>query len=244
MSHRNAISHFTSVALLLIVFGSPLPGATLDYASQSDWLGATSGLTTIDFEGVIAGEWQSFSTADGLTVGDVQFLGVKPATTGYDLWVVNPTAGSESDWGSGAYLKGPLFWSGDPNQAIKAVLPDGVTAFGVELMTMDSDPMEFVVALSTGEQFTGIATAARPNRTFFGVTTDIPIAEVSFMLASGINTVSRPAIDNFVYGVAGGGGAGDPINPEETPEAATFLLVGTGLVLLYRARRRKPMLAH
>ena len=252
MSHRNAISHLILAALLLIAFSGSLPGAAISYDDQSAWLSAASDLRTIDFEGIIAPGYQSYSTAAGLVVGDVRFLGVQSAAPGYELWLINPAAGSDNDWEAGAYIKGPLFATADPNRAIKAVLPDGVTAFSVELMTIDSDPMQFVVALSTGDQFTGITTAARPNSTFFGVTSDLPIAEVSFMLASGANLVSRPAIDNFVYGVAGAGNGGDggeggeggPINPEETPEAATFLLVGTGLVLLYRARRRQPTLAH
>ena len=71
------------------------------------------------------------------------------------------------------------------------------------------------------------ADTLRPGQTFVGFTSDVSLATAQFILTSGINTTTYPVIDNLAYGTAGVAGG-----PEETPEVATLLLVGSGLVFI------------
>jgi len=211
MLHRTLIGRAGPVLALLLVITVPVMATTVQYSDRPSWEAATPGFTNIDFEGIVTeqGGWASYSDAAGLTVADVQFIGLVPPSS-YALYVVNPVPGSDYDFESGSLLKGPYYFTGTSKLIVN--LPAGVTSFGADLMTLDdSNPATFTVHLSTGEEWTDIATAARPTRTFFGV--------------------------NFSYGVADLGGGGE--DPAETPEAATMILVGTGLIAVFGFRRRR-----
>ncbi len=233
MFHRNVFRPPGLLPLLCVILAAPLWAGTVQYGDRSSWEAATSGITTIDFEG-ITDSWVSYSDANGLTIGDVQFVGV--STSNYELYVRNPDTGGGDDFESGSILKGPTYWSGDPNRHILVNLPAGVTSFGVDLMTLYSDPAAFNILLSTGDQFLNIATATRPTRRFFGLTSDNEITQLQFVLTGAASSVSYPGLDNFTYGTAGAGTGPDS---GETPETATLILVGTGLIFLYRLRRKR-----
>lgn len=236
MFHRNAFRPPGLLILLGAILAVPVWATSVQYSDRVAWEAASSGLTGIDFEG-ITDTYASYGDASGLTVGDVQFVGVQPASSSYWLYVNNPASGSAEDYGSGALLKGPIYSSSDPSRHILVNLPTGVTSFGVDLMTLDADPATFNILLSTGDQFTGINTAARPNRTFFGLTSDAEISSIQFVLTGGVPSTSIPGIDNFTYGAAGSGGGGGA--PEQTPEAATLIMVGMGLILINRLRKKR-----
>jgi len=90
-----------------------------------------------------------------------------------------------------------------------------------------------------------ITSQARPTRNFFGVTTDTPISQVRITLNSGFTNNTYGLFDNFGYGAAetsGGGGTGtDPGPTEETPEVATTVLLGAGLLMMRWLKRRQTM---
>ncbi len=237
MLHRTLIGRAGPVLALLLVITVPVMATTVQYSDRPSWEAATPGFTNIDFEGIVTeqGGWASYSDAAGLTVADVQFIGLVPPSS-YALYVVNPVPGSDYDFESGSLLKGPYYFTGTSKLIVN--LPAGVTSFGADLMTLDdSNPATFTVHLSTGEEWTDIATAARPTRTFFGVTSDTAITQIDFVLTSGTNSVTYAGLDNFSYGVADLGGGGE--DPAETPEAATMILVGTGLIAVFGFRRRR-----
>jgi hypothetical protein len=75
------------------------------------------------------------------------------------------------------------------------------------------------VTLSTGESYT-VGTSANPNRTFFGLVSDTPLAWVRFSAAG-----SYTVIDNFAAASA------------PTPEPEALVLAGAGLIGLWFARR-------
>ncbi len=223
-------------ALAAFLAGLPLPASTV-YADWTSWQGAVSSSTTVGFEGLTS-DFTSYSTSAGLTIGDAQFLGLA-ASGGYQLWVVNPTAHPDHDFGSGSVLKGPAFSTASAS-ILRILLPAATTALAFDLGTVDTASSVYTISLDTGEQFPGISVGARPDTAFFGITSSVAFTQADVLMTTGVKSVSYPILDNVAYGLAGsGGGTGDP-PPQETPETATFLLVGSGLVCFWRWRRRPP----
>jgi len=227
----------TKVLVLLAVLfaGLPLPASTI-YADWASWQGAVSTYTTVDFEG-ITDDFASYSTSAGLTIGDIQFVGISD-NGGYALWVVDSTAYPDHDFGTGDVLKGPAFVSGY-SAILRILLPATTTALAFDLGTYITPSSVYTISLDTGEQFPNISVGARPNTTFFGVTSTVPFTQVDVLMTTGVNWESQPILDNVAYGLAGGGGTGGG-GPSEVPETTTFLLVGSGLILFWRWRRRAP----
>jgi len=226
--------------LLGLLFAVPLTATTVTFTDRATWEATTPGFTTIDFEGLTE-TWRLYNTVEGVRlpigVEEVQFIGLKPLPSpSYYLGVAN-TPGAENDFGSGSILKGPEFFQGLDRQ-ILVNLPGGITSFGVDLMTvtwLDPTPYSYNIVWSTGA-YSGFDTLAQPGRAFFGVTSDTPISQIRFILASGVADITYSALDNFSYGVADAGGEG---GLGEVPETSTLMLVGTGLLLLSRLRRKQ-----
>ncbi len=224
-------------ATLAAVSAGLLPAASVTYADWAAWQSAAPNSTLIDFEGLTA-DFISYNTSAGLTVGGAQFVGVAENGS-YRLYVVNPAAHPDHDFGTGSVLKGPEYVDGY-SAVLQILLPDVTTAVAFDLGTYNTTASSvYTVLLDTGEQFPGISVGARPEMAFFGITSDVPFTQVDILMTAGASWISAPILDNVAYGVAstGGGTAGAP---QETPEAATFLLVGSGLICFWRWRRRAP----
>jgi hypothetical protein len=203
----------------------PAGATTLLYLDPVAWAAATTGLTVINFEGLASpGVPGNYSTAGGLTLGGVQFIGVTPPNN-YYLYVQDPGTAAKYGWGSGDVLEGPnsTWIPGNPGY-IEATLPAGYTAVSAHVMTHTPYAQQVIVSIpATGESFT-ISTSGLPTPTFVGlISSDLPIQSVQFQ-ASG----SYILMDNFTYG-------------QETPEAETLLLGGTGLLGLWIARRLRRL---
>ncbi len=216
----------SSLAILLIMFASitvPAGATALLYTDRAGWEAATSGLTTITFEGFatpsVPGNYMS---AAGLTLNGVNFVGLTPPAS-YYLFTQDPGAASYFNWNSGDVLLGPSAAWGDGY--IQANLPPGTTSVGADVMTHTPYAASIVIALSTGETFT-VSTLSNPQRAFAGVTSDVPISYIQFNPNAG-----SQMIDNFSYGAALTQGI-----PVETPEVATFLLGGAGLFFLFAGK--------
>ncbi len=221
--------------LLFVSLTAPLSATTI-YVDWADWQAGVSSFEAVDFEGLTT-DYASYPT--GLTQGNAQFTGEVPDGSG-QLWVIDPVAHPSHDFGTGAVLKGPVYSSAEPGREIKVSLPADTTAFALELMTVGSSPETFTVMLSTGESWNDVLTATGMTPQFFGISTDVPFAEVHLLLSTGVNSLTFPVIDNIAYGITGVGGAGDPLEGgAETPEAATLLLIGTGLLLIWRMAKRE-----
>jgi hypothetical protein len=125
----------------------------------------------------------------------------------------------------------------------------------VDLMSQDPDSLPFRIVLSTGDVFMDVGTLVRPNRAFFGVTSDALITSIDFILQSGTSSWSFPLLDNFTFGAyqpppppppdpdPDPGGDPPPGPGGETPEVSTLLYVGTGVSLLWARRRRRSVAA-
>ncbi|MCP5115311.1 MAG: hypothetical protein GY953_31165 [bacterium] len=222
--------------LLLPVMTGSLNATLIEYSDRASWEAATPGFANIDFD--ITSTYQSFNTAAGVTLDEngiapigVQFVGL--ATPGsYELTVVDPAFSSAHDHGSGDVLKGPRFLSAEPTRSIEMILPLGINSFGFDLMTYDSleqqpaGPQTFTVSVD-GTEVTQVVTLLQPGRAFFGVVSDTEVGQIELVLDTGISGRTFPMIDNFSSG-----------SVTATPEAHTYLLVGSGLLLVALLRRR------
>ena len=223
---------------VLILSLASLASATVlqIYDSRANWEAATTGQANVDFAalGLAVGGYTSYSTSGGLSLGGLTFVGVE--SSGYWLYAVNPTAGSDQDFGSSTVIKTQY----GASAYLAITLPSATTSFGVDLMTAFPDAQTFRIELDSVDLRVDLfSTAARPTRTFVGVTTDTAISQVRIYLTSG-NSGTVALFDNFGYGAAGSsGGGGDP--PGDTPEIATMLCVGSGLIAFRWARRRQVL---
>ena len=219
---------------VLILSLASLASATVlqIYSSRGTWEAATTGRSDVDLEalGLAVGGFTSYSTSGGLTLGGLTFMGVESSS--YWLYAINPTAGSDQDFGSSTVLKTQY----GASAYLAITLPSSTTSFGLDLMTAFPEAQTFRIELDSVDLGVVFSTAARPTRTFVGVTTDTAISQVRIILNSG-NSATVALTDNFAYGAAGSGGGG----PEETPEIATMICVGSGLIALRWARRRQVL---
>ncbi len=105
-----------------------------------------------------------------------------------------------------------------------------MTAFGVNLMTTGYAGQSFKITLSDGESFTA-PTFANPTPGFFGLTASAAITYIDFTL-SGAPSGTSMLLDNFEIGTVGA---------SPTPEAASFAMIGSGLIALTILRRRSKL---
>lgn len=202
------------------------------YSDRPTWEGLTTSRVDIDFEslGLAPGGFANHSA--GLTIGDVTFTGYQHG--GSFLWATNPNGGLD-DFGSDTMLRGPYYFT---DSYLLISMATTVTSFGLDLMTSGPDGEDFEIFLD-GASVGVYTTQSSPTRTFFGVRTDTPIAQIRIHLASGSLTSTTGLFDNVAIGLASLSGGGGP-PPGETPEVSTVIYMGIGLSLLGWSRRRHP----
>src|SRR5260370_28427815 len=213
------------VLLALAVAITPAYSTTITTSSSlASWQAAASGISTIDFTSTAVG-----TTGGTLTVGGVQFMGY--TSNGTSESVHNTTGFSYGDFGTGNALYTII--AGTTLPYIHIVLPSAVTAAGMNLWTRSSAGLSFTVTVA-GTPFT-VATNSAPAsgvRTppYFGVTSDTPFTTIDLSLpAWNTNIGTYQFVDNVSYGSAAA---------TDTPEAATCLLIRSGLIGLVLLRRR------
>jgi hypothetical protein len=216
---------FALVALAWNV--TPAYSTTLTtYNSLADWQAATTVVDpTITFTNM-AGDY----SGGGLPVGNVDFWGY--TNTANWLQVQDTSTLSYANFGTGEALAQQSYPSS--GALIRANFTTPVTAFGANLFTGLGNGLSFVVTV-LGTPYT-VTTSATAPPTFWGITSDTPITTVTFAVqpASG---GSVGFLDNFTYGAADTEGP-----PPETPEAATMLLIGSGLVgLAILGKKMRPV---
>lgn len=213
----------TLIGLALAVASFPLAATTITtYTDRALWTAASTGVTTIDFEtlGASPGAATGYSTAAGVTLSGVNFVGILPGD--YYLFAEKENPGSSLYWGSGTVLMGP-WYQNLSGRYIQINLPAHVTAFGLDLMANSMTAQQVTIVLPGVNSFL-VNTQANPTRTFWGFTSDTPISTIQ------ISATASPLIDNVSFGTAA---------PAQTPEIATFILIGTGLLGLRWLRRRQ-----
>jgi len=189
------------------------------YTSLLAWQGAATIVDpTINFTGM-AGD---YSNGTGLVLGDVDFIGY---SNPYSLQVIDTTNYSlaNGNFGTNEALMEQVYPGGGAFIRVNFLTP--VTAFGTNLFTAaNGNGLSFTVTV-LGTPF-NVTTSATAPPTFWGVTSDTPISSVTFTLPSPLPGGSEAFLDNFTYGTANT--QGPP--PPDVPEAATFLLIGSGLL--------------
>jgi hypothetical protein len=208
----------------------------------ASWQAATSGVLTANFEGLTPGfSSTSYNTPTGVSsYPNVDFIGY--SSTGTPLLEVEDSTSAGwaafRNFGTGDVLSQLMDRpsNGSPLPYIHVVFSTPVTAFGSDLFTSGPNALNFTVTLF-GSQYT-VPTNPLPNTAFWGVTSDTPISSADFTLQGTVfNGGSHALLDNFRYGTAQT--QGPP--PDDTPEAATMLLIGSGLIgLAYMRKRIKP----
>lgn len=243
---------FVPVLAWALCAGSAFGGA-VGLNDYSAWVSATqSGFNIIDFSTITvsAPGYQVLNTSAGITVNSIQFVGVSGA--GYELTLINGDLLAGYNFGTGNVLAGPIYPGGTIVQKITITLPAGYTSIGLDLAgLLDPNILSMILGFTlkdgAGNTITydsgpsTVTTATNRNWTFLGATADTDIRTVEISI-SGTRTVnSRFVLDNFRYGVAQSqsGGGGDPEPGGETPEIGTNLMIGFGLLLLYRTRRHQ-----
>ena len=199
------------------------------YTDLASWQAATSGVQTITFTGNSPGTITTYNDATGVAYPDVQFIGI--ANIGYSLDVVDTTTFSWYSFGTGEALMQPMNrGASDPVPYIHVTFTTPVTAFGSDLFTYSSTGMSFGITVPGTPQYI-VSTSATAPATFWGVTTDTPISSADFTLPGATSSGGSIAfLDNFRYGTAQA--------PTDTPEAATLVMIGSGLIGLAYMRKR------
>jgi len=115
--------------------------------------------------------------------------------------------------------------------SIRIVLGTPVTAFGLNLFSANPNGLGFAInffstpfALPT----TNGSPNGTPNSTFFGVTSDTPFTTIDVSLSLP-PAGAYELIDNVRFGTS---------QIDQAPEAATFLLIGSGLIGMMALRKR------
>lgn len=248
--------NFMPVLAWVLCAGSAFGGA-VGLNDYSAWVSATqSGFNIVDFSTVSTPGGYNYSTSSaGFTISGINFLGFDTNSPAYAQTVLNPTVLSVFDFGSGNILRGPGYVNGSFQQKIQITLPAGYTSIGLNLGGLLDTAAQALVLGITLTDFSGntitltgttsVTTPGTKTLTFFGATADTDIKYVNVFIIGPAPAYSQIMLDNFHYGVAQSqsGGGGDPEPGGETPEIATNLMIGFGLLLLYRTRRRQLPLA-
>jgi hypothetical protein len=225
----------------LVLNVTPAHSTTLTtYNNLASWSTVTTVVDpTITFTG-LADDY----SAIGLTVpgvdNRVQFVGITSIGT-ESLAVIDTGLYSWDNFGTGEALQ-QIENSGVPAYVIKVNFAAPVTAFGTNLFTSNPYAMPFAITLydasstQIGTPFSVDTPSGLPTPAFWGVTSDTPIQTAVFTLGpSAAGAVAF--LDNFTYGTA----QAQAPPPPDVPEAATFLLIGSGLLgLAILGKKTRP----
>ncbi len=188
------------------------------YSTLASWQAMTSGEALMDFNTGILGN------------AAVQFSGLG----GFAIAIDDPAANSWQNFGTGkaAYV---FINSTTSVPYIHIALLTPVNAFGLNVFSANPNALVFTISADTASTYLkgngtpySVATNAIGNPpAFFGVTSDTPITFIDLTL-QGAPLSSWEFVDNFRTAQA----------MDPTPEAATFLLIGSGLVGIMALRKR------
>ena len=223
-----------SLALLI----SPAYSATITtYSDPNAWAAAANGLQEVSFEGLApSGSENTYNTSTGVTQDGVEFVGYTSTAGSYYIYVIDTTAPQWSQYygfgtGDALALNMNRPTSGSALPYIQISLPSPVTAFSMDLFTASPNGLSYTVTVA-GTPYT-VATGAWPNPTFWGITSDTGISTITLTLQGTVfNGSSYAFLDNFQFGTAGVGQVG------QAPEAATFFLIGSGLIGIIALKKR------
>lgn len=208
LGNQRTFSSLLIVMVLTLSARTSVHAQATYFSSLSAFNAATTGRTTLDFTSYTVpglGQATSYSTAAGLTIDGINFVG-NVTGGGYNLYVVNPTNYFiYSGWnGNPTVLQGPT-GTGTPSSAqgvLDITLPAGTTAVGTNLYTVENGAEVYGesvhILLSTGDSFT-VPTFQKsdvPDLAFAGFTSTVPITSMQISMPNS----GYPELSGFVFG--------------------------------------------
>ncbi len=195
------------------------------YTVRANWLAALTGQQTLDFSGLapVNGS-MSYPSGVSLASGTIVFTALNGS-----LQAVDTGFSSFYNYGTGVALMIAYDRpSGNPAPTFHVVLPSNITAFGVDLFTVSPHALSYSIVAAGGANTA--STFNQPTLGFFGIVADSPISAIDLtVLGTVFNGGTIGLIDNFSYGTAA----------QDTPEVASMILIGSGLVVLAGLKKRK-----
>jgi hypothetical protein len=226
----NAIRLIT-LPLAAFLVATPGISAILNvYQTEAAFQTAVGSSNAVTFNEMSAGPYNNY---EGVQISGIQFVGNAFSPSNYDVSIINAGA---SSW-DGQYLRGPGYFNS--NSRIRVYLPSNIRFFGSQVMTVSTDSAtsnDVQIALSGIAGTWQLTTIASFNSTaFIGFQVDSAVEYIDFIPTSGHNLV----LDNFRFAAS----ASQPLDPPtETPDPATFVLTGTGVILIVTTiRKRRPV---
>ncbi|HUI05707.1 MAG TPA: hypothetical protein VL486_01745 [Verrucomicrobiae bacterium] len=222
---RRRILNWATPLFFCVCVGQAVASVT-SYATKAAFDAATTGITTIGFEGIAPADgFVGLGNGGSLTLSGVTFT----AHSGVYLFVNSSTYYAVNDppaydLGSGDYL---LAGSGAP-AFLSITLPAPVTALAFSLGTFDDSTSQITISLAPGGDAL-TAGAPYPTNTFVGFTSSAPISSLQIEITAG-NRQDTLTLDNFSFGAAA--------IPE--PNSITLLALGLGIVPWRQRKRRRP----
>jgi len=198
-----------------------------EYSSLSLWQAAVSetGVDTFDSSPWTVATFYNAGESDSL---GIDFLGgFIPASSPY-LEDVGPSMSQWFNFGSGDSLASG-FSSSVSQPFIEAMLPSAITAVALDVMTYGNPDS---VTLTFSDNTTETVSTASLQQTFVGFTFSVPVEWVKVTIPNS-PTGTAALIDNFAVATVQSG------DDMDTPEPATFLLIGLGLVFLGCLKKRR-----
>lgn len=184
---------------------------------------ATTGTTTVDFNGEPAGteSYQGTSYSEG---------GVNFTADGIIYTIGNGDAGGQFTGGD-TYGSSYFEWEGGFD-LLTVNLPGSATAVGFDFVELRGNALDFLVTID------GVSTTVTsgPSALFFGSTAQNPFTIFTIQGLTG-GAGLYPTIDNLTFGAAAVAAA-----PE--PASWAMMIGGFGAAGAALRRRRKPALAH
>ena len=197
------------------------------FSDLPSWLAAVTASADDTFDSLTAGS--TYSTSSGYTDAyGIEFIGTFDSA-GYSLEVVGPSLNQAYNFGSGNSLYSGMSLS-NRSPILMVNLPANVTAIGLDVMTTGN---VYPVTITVGDAVTQASvtvSTAQGQQTFYGFTFSAPVTWLKASIP-GAPSYTNVLLDNFQIGA---------VDLVSTPEPATFLLIGLGLICMACLRKRRP----
>jgi hypothetical protein len=212
MSYQASVLFVATFALSIAL---PLRATTITSSTYTDWAASTTGVThDTDFTHIQYSPYgpSGYTTSDGFSI-------TGPDGSGFSLQGVQFNGYQSLQGGNDAAA-----------QVLATTPAGGETALFFLFGSSPATPTGYTITLSDGETFTLAA-----NATMFGLSVSHPVTSATLQTSSG----SAVVLSDLSYATSNlpldSGGTGDP---STVPEAATSLLLGSGLLIIAGLRKR------
>ncbi|HTS50969.1 MAG TPA: hypothetical protein VMH05_23645 [Bryobacteraceae bacterium] len=218
-------SSFAVLILTVTLSVVPARSTTITtYTNPTAWQAASNVQQSITFEGLApADSSTTYQGPTGLTTGGVEFIGYASSGASW-IQVIDTNFSTWYNFGSNDALLQDMDRpnAGSPLPYIQIVLPANVTSFAMDLFSVSPNALNYSITVA-GNQYT-VPTDARPTQAFWGVTSDTPVSSLTLSLqGTAYNGSTSALLDNFQFGTS---------DLSQAPEAATFVLIGSGLIAI------------